>query len=124
MGNIKTFRYKQVILVRADLGMSPGKACAQVAHASLGSAEEARTKTPRSYRAWKREGQKKVVLRVEGEEDLLNYLSQAERAGLPCYLVRDAGLTELPPNTATALAIGPALAEKIDAITGNLKLMR
>jgi PTH2 family peptidyl-tRNA hydrolase len=117
-------RYKQVILVRADLKMSLGKACAQVAHASLGSAERARKSSPKSYQAWRREGQKKVVLRVKEEEDLHVYRSQAEKAGLPFYLVRDAGLTELPPDTVTALGIGPGRAESIDAITGDLKLMR
>ena len=117
-------RYKQVILVRADLNMSLGKACAQVAHASLGSAERARKLSPKTYQAWKREGQRKVVLRAEGEDDLHRYCAQAEKAGLPCFLVRDAGLTELPPETVTSLGIGPALADAIDEITGSLKLMR
>lgn len=113
-----------MILVRADLRMSLGKACAQVAHASLGSAERARKHSPKAYEAWKREGQKKVVLRAEGEDDLHTYSAKAEKAGLPCYLVRDAGLTELPPDTVTTLGIGPALADAVDAITGDLKLMR
>ena len=117
-------RYKQVILVRADLKMSLGKACAQVAHAALGSSERVRKSSPRTYQSWKTEGQRKVVLRVEDEEELRSRFAAAERKGLPCYLVKDAGLTELPPETVTALGIGPDLEERIDAVTGDLKLMR
>jgi len=114
--------YKQVILVRTDLKMGCGKACAQVAHASLGSAELAGKAAPKWLKAWKREGQKKVVLKVNGEE-ILEFYDQAKKAGLPCYLVKDAGLTELPPGTTTALGIGPAPNELVDRITGELRLL-
>lgn len=112
-----------MILVRADLEMTLGKACAQAAHASLGSAEEAVKTRGAWYNAWKRGGQKKVVLRVEEEEELLRYYEEAKKAGLPCFLVRDAGLTELPPGTITALGIGPAPAGCVDKITGGLRLL-
>lgn len=115
--------YKQVILVRTDLTMGRGKACAQVAHASLGSAESARKAAPKWLNAWKEEGQKKVVLKVAGAEEMLDYYDRAKKAGLPCYLVSDAGLTELPPGTMTTLGIGPAPEELVDKITGDLKLL-
>lgn len=116
--------YKQAILVRADLKMSVGKACAQVAHASLGSAEKAMKSELKWCNAWKQEGQKKVILRAENEEELLEYYELAKKAALPCYLVSDAGLTELPPGTTTTLAIGPAPEEAVDRITGSLKLLK
>ena len=115
--------YKQVILVREDLAMSKGKTCAQVAHASLGSAEIAMEKCKSWYNAWKKEGQKKVVLKVKDEEEMRYYYEMAKKDMLPCYLVIDAGLTELPPHTPTALGIGPAPNEKIDRLTGKLKLL-
>lgn len=113
---------KQVIAVRADLKMSKGKTCVQVAHASLSAAEKA-SKYEDWYEVWKREGQKKVVVKVANEKELHELYETAKKAKLPCYLVQDAGLTELEPGTTTALGIGPAPDESIERITGKLKLL-
>ena len=115
--------YKQVIVVRGDLNMGRGKTCAQVAHASLSSAEKAMNSEKEWYEAWKREGQKKVVVKVQSERDLFELYEMAKGQGLPCYIVNDAGLTELPPGTTTALGIGPAPNELVDKLTGDLKLL-
>jgi len=115
--------YKQVIVVREDLKMSSGKTCAQVAHASLGAAEKASLQAREWYEAWKQGGQRKVVLKVVNERELFEVYESAKKE-LPCYLVEDAGLTELPPGTTTSLGVGPAPSEKIDKITGELKLLR
>lgn len=115
--------YKQVILVRTDLKMGRGKTCAQVAHASLGSAELARKVAPKWLKSWKEEGQKKVVLRVSGEEEMLGFYKRVKKAKVPCYLVEDAGLTELPPETMTTLGIGPAPNDLVDKLTGELRLL-
>lgn len=114
---------KQVIVVRKDLKMSKGKACVQVAHASLGASEIAMRKFANWYEAWKSEGQKKVVVYVESEEELISVYEHAKSLALPCFLVSDAGLTELEPGTKTAVAIGPAPDEEVDKITGELKLL-
>ena len=110
---------KQVMAVRTDLGMTTGKLAAQVAHASLQAYEEAgeRTRT-----AWKGQGQKKVVVKVNGESELLDVADRARTAGLPYSVVRDAGHTQLEPGTLTAAGIGPAPEEDIDRITGDLSL--
>ncbi len=116
-------KYKQVIVVRADLKMTKGKTCAQVAHASLSSAEKAMKYNGDWYRAWKKEGQKKVILKISGERELYLLYEMAKGAMLPCFIVNDAGLTELPPNTTTTLGIGPAPDRDVDGITGDLKLL-
>ena len=38
-------------------------------------------------------------------------------------VVRDAGLTEIPPGTVTCIGIGPAKNETVDRVTGKLSLM-
>lgn len=119
----RVFKYKQVIAVRTDLGMSKGKMAVQVAHGSVSSAERVRVSHQDVWRAWLREGQKKVAVRVASEEELLDLRRQASSHSLPHALIRDAGMTELPPGTITVLGIGPALAQKVDEVTSNLKLL-
>jgi len=112
--------FKQCIVVREDLKLSAGKLAVQVAHAAVLALERADKSTTSS---WKSEGQKKVVLKVPGVQDLFRLREEAERAGLPSALVADAGLTEIPPGTITALGIGPAPIKQMDRITGKLSLL-
>ncbi|MFW6265384.1 MAG: peptidyl-tRNA hydrolase Pth2 [Halanaeroarchaeum sp.] len=110
---------KQAIVARADLGMGEGKLAAQVAHASLTAYEHA---SDAARREWKRGGQKKIVLAVDGERALYELQERAKTAGLPTGLIRDAGHTQLDPDTPTTVAIGPAEYRAVDEITGDLSL--
>lgn len=118
----KVFKYKQVIVVRADLGMSPGKLATQVAHGAVIAFERARKEHSEWAEAWLREGQKKAVVKVPGDGELREFRKRAEELGLPSELIQDAGLTELPPGTTTVLSVGPAPAELVDKVTGGLSL--
>jgi PTH2 family peptidyl-tRNA hydrolase len=111
--------YKQCIILRDDLKLSKGKAAVQTAHAALLSYE--RAPLP-DRRRWKSQGQKKVVLKVTSLGELYRRQAEAEKLGLPSAIVEDAGLTEVPPGTVTALGIGPARAEEIDRLTRDLAL--
>ncbi|GAB7094326.1 peptidyl-tRNA hydrolase Pth2 [Halolamina litorea] len=110
---------KQAIVARTDIGMGTGKLAAQVAHASLSAYEDT---DERTRKAWKGEGQKKVVLKASGENQLFELADRAERKGLPNAVIRDAGHTQLDPGTATAVAIGPGDDELVDQVTGDLSL--
>jgi len=122
-GVAELFEYKMVILVRSDLKMSKGKTAVQVAHAAVSAAEEARRIKPEWWQRWMAEGQKKVALKVSSLEELEVFEKKAKEKGLPYAKIRDMGLTEVPPGTVTALAIGPAPNELIDPLTGILPLL-
>ena len=117
------FRYKQVIVVRADLSLSKGKAAVQAGHAAVSAAEEARKRHKPWWEGWISEGQCKIAVRVKNEKELLELEGQAKDLALPNALIVDRGLTEIPPGTVTCLGIGPAPAEKIDELTGRLPLL-
>lgn len=110
---------KQAIVARTDLGMGRGKLAAQVAHASLTAYED----TPSDNRTeWKSGGQKKIVLKANSKDELLDLAEQARREGLPYAVIRDAGHTQLDPGTVTTLAVGPGQEAQVDAVTGELSL--
>ena len=112
--------YKQCIIIREDLKLSKGKAAAQTAHASILSYELAAV---RNRKDWRAQGQKKVVLKVNSLDEIYELEKEAKKLGLPVAIVEDAGLTEIPPGTVTAIGIGPASAEEIDKVTKDLQLL-
>lgn len=109
---------KQVIVVRTDLKLGKGKLAAQVAHAAVSAADKSSFK-----REWIEEMQKKTVLKCNTVNELVRIYETARRDGLPVVLIRDAGLTQIPEGTITCIGIGPAPVERIDRITGKLKLL-
>jgi peptidyl-tRNA hydrolase, PTH2 family len=112
---------KLTLVIRADLGMGRGKIAAQVAHAAVAAALASRGSA--DFAAWEQEGQPKVVLKVAGEDQLRDVVAAARAAGLPVEVVLDAGRTQVAPGTPTCCAIGPAGADRIDAVTGGLPLL-
>ena len=113
-------RYKQVILVRQDLKLPKGKLAVQSAHASLDAAMKSDKEI---FEKWKKQGGKKVVLKVADEKELIKYMSMLENEGIKVALIQDAGHTVVEPGTITCLGAGPDLEDKIDKITGNLKMV-
>ena len=111
---------KQVILVRQDLKMPKGKLAAQVAHAAV----EATLKCSKTIvKDWRKEGQKKVVLKVADIRAMNRLKGQAESIGICTAIIRDAGKTFFKRPTTTCLAIGPDKEDKIDSITGQLQML-
>jgi len=98
--------------------MGKGKMAAQVAHAALSAADKSKHRAD-----WLREGQKKTVVKVRDEAELMSVYGEGRRAGIAAALIEDAGHTQLEPGTKTCVGLGPAEEAEIDRITGRLKLL-
>ena len=130
---------KQVIVMRHDLGMRRGKCVSQGAHASMKvflDRIESVTDVPNSpnyemrihsitedMREWIHGSFTKICVRVNSEDELLAIYNDAREHDLPVALIQDNGKTEFKQPTLTCLAIGPVDSEKVDGITGHLKLL-
>lgn len=104
--------FKQLIIARRDLNMSPGKLAAQVSH------------------NWIAEAETKVVCRAKNKNDLLKAVKIAEELGWEenkdYWLIYDACRTELeregPKGTLTCIGFRPMEAEEIDKIGKKYQL--
>lgn len=142
----RSYKSKQMIVVRRDLRMRKGKIAAQAGHACVeatlialareGRLDQVRVApsqnwvylddqgtVPTPLSRWFEAGVAKVCVYVDGEEALLELAMRGREAGFAVALVRDAGYTEFHGDpTYTCLAFEPLLPEQIDPLTGDLPL--
>jgi peptidyl-tRNA hydrolase, PTH2 family len=136
------YKYKQSIIVRADLNMPKGKMAAQVAHASMGailtylkSKNEILAKftegprylyqldVPAPVHEWLSGDFAKIILKCQTVDELLELEEKAKVQGIPYKLIIDNGTTVFNEPTVTCIAIGPWRAETIDEMTKDFKLL-
>lgn len=125
--SMKTIReiYKMVFVVNSQLEMGVGKIAAQVAHGALGLHQlllQNESKYGDSIIKWFEYGETKIVLRGESSEHLVRLEKDAMDAGLPAYLVQDAGKTQVRAGSTTVLAIFGRV-DLVDTVTGSLRLL-
>ncbi len=118
------FEYKMCIVLRMDLGMSTGKLIAQAAHAAVGASELGKKENHKAWRRWRDEGAKKVALEAESLEEIEGLAEKAKKLDIVNILIQDAGHTEVPPGTVTALGLGPDRTDLLDKVTGSLPLIK
>ncbi|XP_050092139.1 uncharacterized protein LOC126575473 [Anopheles aquasalis] len=117
---------KMVLVVRTDLGLKKGKIASQCAHAAVMCCMRAATggkDARQQLDSWLAQGQPKIVLKVDGSEELHLLTHRATAAGVIAELVRDAGRTQVASGTETVLGLGPERSEVIDSLVGDLKLL-
>jgi len=118
------FEYKMCIVLRLDLEMSTGKLIAQAAHAAVGASELSKKENHKAWRLWRDEGAKKVALEAESLEELEELRENAKELDIVNIVIQDAGHTEVPAGTVTALGLGPDRSDKLDKVTGSLPLIK
>ena len=121
---------KQVILVRRDLRLKRAAMAALVARASaeflLDNDESERgdtmtIKLTPPEASWMASGRQVIVLGVSSESMLQSYLFKAEMAGIQCYPVSTGD--GAGGYSVVAAALGPDDVDKVDEVTGRLKLI-
>jgi PTH2 family peptidyl-tRNA hydrolase len=117
--------YKQIILIRSDLDMRCGKKCVQVAHASIMGVDAG----PKEIVSeWKKEGMRKIVLKVKDIDQLLYIWNSTIGRGICGAIIKDFGLTQVEPNTITSIGFSPYHHNSnegmfLDEITKDLSLL-
>jgi len=109
----------QYIIVNNSLGMNKGKIAAQASHASVAVLEKIEEEI---FEEWKQNGMKKIVLKVNSTEELLELFEKAKRT-LPCALITDAGHTQVSPGSKTCFACGPVEESEGQKYFKELKLL-
>lgn len=142
----RSYKSKQMIVMRRDLHMRKGKIAAQAGHACVeatlmalareGRLDQVRVTASQNWvyldddntpitplSSWFDAGVAKVCVYVDGEEALLEVAARGRQEGFAVALVRDAGYTEFHGEpTYTCLAFEPLYPHQIDPITGDLPL--
>lgn len=113
-----------VLVTRNDLNLSSGKLAAQCSHATAECILKAKRQSPQILDKYLKTGARKIVCTTTNVDALKRIYGEAKDAGLICYMVRDAGHTEIPAGTVTVVGIGPGMRNSIDKITSSLPLVK
>ena len=113
-----------VMVTRSDLKLSRGKLAAQCGHAVAECVLKAKREQPRMLKRYMSEGARKIVCETPDLESLKRLFGDARVCGWVCYMVTDAGHTEIPAGTVTMLGIGPGPRSEIDPLTSSLPLVK
>ena len=115
--------YKMLLIVNTELNMGKGKIAAQCGHAAVGCYDVCLRKCPTAVQVWYRTGCAKIALKCSSTEELLALAQLAQQKyRMPCYLVEDAGRTQIAAGSRTVLGLF-APAALFEGFTSHLKLM-
>ncbi|XP_022176819.1 probable peptidyl-tRNA hydrolase 2 [Myzus persicae] len=120
-----TIANKMVIVINSGLNMSIGKTASQAAHAALGLYEVMKERADLSYDliTWNEQGSRKIVVAAKNTNELIKVCSEGKIHKIPFFCVHDAGLTEVEPNSFTALAFFGS-DQELKPVTGKLRLLK
>ena len=113
-----------VLVTRKDLKLSRGKLAAQCSHAAVECALKASRECPKQLESWRENGARKIVVEAPNLDALKRLFGAAQADDIVCYMVRDAGHTEIPAGTVTVVGLGPGPRDSIDSLTGSFGLVK
>ena len=114
---------KMVLVINNNLKMSKGKIAAQAGHAAVSSTLKCGKEAPDILESWLASGQKKICVKGNDLDHLLQLEKLASDKGILCTKIHDAGHTQIPSGSLTVLALGPDTESLLSSITGELKLL-
>lgn len=124
----RNIKVKQYIILRSDLWMSKWKMVAQWCHAAVETYKL--MLKDQKYKAvldeWEKNNERhitKICLKIDSEEEIIKLNKDLDKLWIPCVLIRDNWVTELKPNTITALWVWPWYINDLE-ILKKLKLLR
>lgn len=114
---------KMVFVINHELKMGKGKIAAQVGHAAVKATLKSGETRPELLDAWLSTGQKKICVKADDARQIEQIEQEAKQHNVLSSKIHDAGHTQIPAGSLTVLALGPDENEKLDALTGELKLL-
>lgn len=114
---------KMWLAIRTDVKMSPGKLAVQAAHAASGLTLLNVMDRHALFASYFANAMPKIAVQVASEGALARVAFEARAAGLPSYLVTDAGRSEVPAGTMTVCAFGPAYRDDLPPFLKRLRLL-
>ena len=114
---------KMVFVINHELKMGKGKIAAQVGHAAVKATLNSGEMRPELLDAWLSTGQKKICVKANDAHHIEQIEQQAKHLNILTSKIHDAGHTQIPSGSLTVLALGPDEVEKLNGLTGELKLL-
>lgn len=106
--------YVMYIVVNHSLGMGKGKSCSQAGHAVQKVIEyllldkRVTAEQTKLYQAWRHSGMAKITVKANAEQMVeLEAWSETPTGRTEAHVVHDAGLTQIPAGSLTAIACLP-----------------
>ena len=116
----------QTFLVNTDLKMRKGKIAAQVAHGETLYMSDVYSplheEMKERNKEWINGGMHKVILKST-EKEMIEIINILNNLNIISYVVRDFGLTQVPKNSFTVLAIEPLSKVSHEDLFSEFKLL-
>ncbi|AOG03357.1 peptidyl-tRNA hydrolase PTH2 family protein (plasmid) [Bosea sp. RAC05] len=115
---------KMWLAVRTDLPLSRGKLAVQAMHAAGWLHLVVARDNPQLLERYLADAMPKISVRVDTAAALDRVEAEAKQAGIPCFVVTDAGRSEVEPGTRTVCLFGPAYRDDLPAFLKRLQTLK